>query len=50
MKRRLKKAEKKLPYLFGDRLMVGRQVLILLIGVRIPVPEQTIFVRATDSR
>ncbi len=25
---------------FGDRLMVGRQVLALVIGVRIPVSEQ----------
>ena len=24
---------------FGDRLMVGQQVLALLIGVQIPVPE-----------
>ena len=26
--------------IFGDRLMVGLQVLVLAIGVRIPVPEQ----------
>ena len=25
--------------LFGDRLMVGQQVLVLFIGVRVPVPE-----------
>lgn len=25
---------------FGDRLMVGLQVLVLAIGVRIPIPEQ----------
>lgn len=23
----------------GDRLMVGQQVLVLLIGVRLPIPE-----------
>ena len=26
--------------LFGDRLTVGQQVLVLFIGVRIPIPEQ----------
>ena len=25
--------------MLGDRLMVGRQVLALVIGVQIPVPE-----------
>ena len=25
--------------IFGDRLMVGQQVLVLFIGVRIPIPE-----------
>lgn len=27
-------------YLFGDRLMVGRKPLKLLIGVRVPIPER----------
>ena len=26
-------------YAFGDRLVVGHQVLVLATGVRIPVPE-----------
>lgn len=30
------------PFLFGDRLTVGQQVLVLFIGVRIPVPEQAL--------
>ena|GEM_PF-4565076 len=25
--------------IFGDRLKVGQQVLVLFIGVRIPIPE-----------
>ena len=36
--------------LFGDRLMVGQQVLVLFIGVRVPVPEQSISVKVTRVR